>query len=95
MARSSRWDFLCFREIVLVAHWIFVICTKLCILAHFYPLLCLCISFKMPRASQLSLILSKQFCFLVYSILLLQIVIDIQELNLRLWNHQESRKPRF
>lgn len=45
------WHFLCFREIVSVACWIFLICIKLCILTHLDPLLRLCISLKMPRTS--------------------------------------------
>ena len=47
----KRWHFLCFREIMLVARWIFLICIKPCILTHLDPLLRLCISLTMSRAS--------------------------------------------
>lgn len=72
------WHFLCFREIVSVACWIFLICIKLCISTHLDPSLCLCISLKMPRTS-LCCIGPCETILLLW----LQIVIHLQELNRR------------
>ena len=47
MAPNLKTSF--FRAVVLVAHWIFLTCTELCILVHLYSLLCTCTSFKKPR----------------------------------------------